>query len=60
MFITTLNKTLLSWFTAILAAEYILHLVPMGTHDWNNFITPDQTRQLLEKCKHFLIMIKLN
>ena len=27
---------------AICAAEYLLHLIPKGTHDWNKFITPDE------------------
>ena len=42
MFIATLNKTLKSYMFAIVGAEYILKWVPIGTHDWNKFIKPDE------------------
>lgn len=38
---TTLNRTALSLFTAILGAEYVLRLVPPGTHEWAKFIPPE-------------------
>ena len=40
MFVATLNKTLKSYFFAIIGAEYILKWLPIGTHDWNKFIDP--------------------
>ncbi len=42
MFIATLNKTLKSYIFAIIGAEYILRWLPIGTHDWNKFIEPNQ------------------
>ena len=42
MFIATLNKTLKSYLFAIVGAEYILRWLPIGTHDWNKFIKPDE------------------
>ena len=42
MFIATLNKTLKSYIFAIVGAEYILKWLPVGTHDWNKFIKPDE------------------
>ena len=42
MFIATLNKTLKSYIFAIIGAEYILKWLPIGTHDWNKFIKPDE------------------
>ena len=48
MFIATLNKTLKSYFFAILGAEYILRWLPIGTHDWNMFVKPSE---LVEICK---------
>ena len=42
MFIATLNKTLKSYMFAIVGAEYILRWLPIGTHDWNKFIKPDE------------------
>lgn len=48
VFITTLNKTLKSYFLGILAAEYVLKFAPKGTHSWDKFISPqDLSRMLL-------------
>jgi len=40
LFISTLNRTARSYLTAKLGAEYLLRLLPAGTHDWKQFITP--------------------
>ena len=48
MFIATLNKTLKSYVLAILGAEYVLRWLPIGTHDWNMFIKPED---LVSICK---------
>lgn len=40
LFVSTLNRTRRSWLTAILGAEYVLRMLPTGTHDWNRFLTP--------------------
>ena len=42
MFIATINKTIKSYLTAIIGAEYILRWLPIGTHDWEKFIKPEQ------------------
>jgi 2-polyprenyl-6-hydroxyphenyl methylase/3-demethylubiquinone-9 3-methyltransferase len=41
MFIATLNQTLKSYIFAIVGAEYILKWLPIGTHDWDKFIKPE-------------------
>jgi 2-polyprenyl-6-hydroxyphenyl methylase/3-demethylubiquinone-9 3-methyltransferase len=41
MFIATLNKTLKSYVFAIIGAEYVLKWLPIGTHDWEKFIKPN-------------------
>ena len=41
MFIATLNKTFKSYVFAIIGAEYVLRWLPIGTHDWEKFIKPD-------------------
>ncbi len=41
MFVATLNKTLKSYMFAILGAEYILRWLPIGTHEWEKFVKPD-------------------
>ncbi len=43
-FFSTLNKNLKSYLLGIIAAEYVLNLVPRGTHEYNKFITPAQLR----------------
>ena len=40
LFVSTLNRTLRSLATAKLGAEYLLRLLPVGTHDWQRFVTP--------------------
>jgi len=50
MFVATLNRTLKSLALAKIAAEYLLHWLPPGTHDWNRFVTPDALRRMLEEC----------
>ena len=40
LFVSTLNRTRRAWLTAILGAEYVLRLLPAGTHDWHRFVTP--------------------
>ncbi|XP_067874813.1 ubiquinone biosynthesis O-methyltransferase, mitochondrial [Heterodontus francisci] len=47
LFITTINKTFLSYVLAILAAEKILRIVPNGTHEWERFISPEELERLL-------------
>ncbi|XP_073702574.1 ubiquinone biosynthesis O-methyltransferase, mitochondrial [Garra rufa] len=48
LFITTLNKTNLSYIFGILAAEELLRIVPSGTHDWEKFVSPEDLERLLE------------
>jgi 2-polyprenyl-6-hydroxyphenyl methylase/3-demethylubiquinone-9 3-methyltransferase len=47
MFTATLNKTLTSFIKAIIGAEYILRWLPIGTHDWNKFIKPNELEKKL-------------
>ena len=49
MFVATINKTLKSYLFAIVGAEYILRWLPIGTHDWENFVEPSKLILLGEK-----------
>ena len=49
MFVATLNKTLKSYLFAIVGAEYILRWLPIGTHEWEKFVKPDDLIQILKK-----------
>ncbi len=44
MILATLNRTAASLALAKIGAEYILRWVPAGTHDWNQFLKPDEIR----------------
>lgn len=45
VFIATPNRTLKSYALAIVAAEYVLRWLPIGTHDWNKFLRPSEVEQ---------------
>ena len=47
MLIATLNRTLKSHALAIVGAEYILRWLPIGTHTWDKFVTPDELERAL-------------
>ena len=49
MFIATINKTLKSYMFAIVGAEYILRWLPIGTHEWEKFVKPDDLEKILVK-----------
>ena len=49
MFVATINKTLKSYFFAIIGAEYILRWLPIGTHEWEKFVKPDELVKILKK-----------
>lgn len=42
VFLSTLNRTARSFLFAKLGAEYVLRLLPRGTHDWRSFVTPEE------------------
>ena len=49
MFVATLNKTLKSYLFAIIGAEYILRWLPIGTHEWEKFVKPEELINFLNK-----------
>jgi 2-polyprenyl-6-hydroxyphenyl methylase/3-demethylubiquinone-9 3-methyltransferase len=44
MVLSTLNRTLKSYALAIVGAELILRWLPIGTHQWDRFVTPAELR----------------
>ena len=50
MFVATLNKTLKSYLFAIIGAEYVLRWLPIGTHEWEKFIKPEELINMTKKC----------
>jgi len=49
MFIATINKTLKSYVFAIVGAEYVLRWLPIGTHEWEKFVKPEELKNILNK-----------
>ena len=58
MFTATLNRTITSYIKAIVGAEYILRWLPIGTHDWNKFIRPEELEKKLSIQNFKTIEIK--
>ena len=51
LFITTISQTPIALFSAIFMAEYVLNLVPRGTHQYNKLITPQALSLILQDRK---------
>ena len=63
MFVATINQNLKSYIFAILGAEYILRWLPIGTHDWNKFLTPVELKKIVSKKKFLfdgIVGVKFN
>ena len=58
MFTATLNRSLTSYVKAIVGAEYILRWLPIGTHDWNKFIKPEELEKILSQESFSTLDIK--
>jgi 2-polyprenyl-6-hydroxyphenyl methylase/3-demethylubiquinone-9 3-methyltransferase len=50
MIAATLNRTLKSFALAIVGAEYILRWLPVGTHRWDRFVTPNELEIAMEQA----------
>uniref|UniRef100_A0A7N2M9K2 Uncharacterized protein n=1 Tax=Quercus lobata TaxID=97700 RepID=A0A7N2M9K2_QUELO len=48
--ISTINRSMRSYATAIVAAEYLLHWLPKGTHEWSSFLTPEELVLILQRA----------
>ncbi|KAF8928963.1 ubiquinone biosynthesis O-methyltransferase [Dissophora ornata] len=54
LMLSTISRTPLSYFLTIFCAEHVMRMVPVGTHHWSKFITPDELRAGVEdlaKCQ---------
>ena len=58
MFVATINKTLKSYVFAIVGAEYVLRWLPIGTHEWEKFVKPEDLKNILKN--HSLVLNKLD
>ena len=58
MFTATLNRSFTSYVKAIIGAEYLLRWLPIGTHDWNKFIKPEELEKTLNQEKFSTLDVK--
>ena len=58
MFVATINKTMKSYIFAIVGAEYILRWLPIGTHEWEKFVKPEDLKKIL--IRYNLALDKFN
>ncbi len=58
MFTATLNRSFMSYIKAIIGAEYVLRWLPIGTHDWNKFIKPEELEDNLRRNNFKTIDLK--
>lgn len=58
LFFSTLNRNPKSYLFAILGAEYILQLLPRGTHDYQKFIKPSELDAWLRDCGCEIVSLK--
>lgn len=48
--ISTINRSMRAYATAIVAAEYLLLWLPKGTHQWSSFLTPEELVLILQRA----------
>jgi len=48
--VSTINRSMRAYTTAIVAAEYILRWLPRGTHEWSKLVTPEELSLMLQKA----------
>ena len=58
LFFSTLNRNFISYMIAIIGAEYLLNILPKGTHDFSTFIKPSEFSKLLRNNGLNVIDIK--
>ncbi|GAA4404931.1 ubiquinone biosynthesis O-methyltransferase [Advenella faeciporci] len=58
VFFSTLNRNMKSFMYAIIGAEYIMNLLPKGTHNYGNFIKPSELVSCARRAKLDLIGMK--
>jgi 2-polyprenyl-6-hydroxyphenyl methylase/3-demethylubiquinone-9 3-methyltransferase len=58
VFFSTLNRNPKSYLFAVLGAEYVLNLLPKGTHDYTRFITPAELARMIRAAGLEVVELK--
>jgi 2-polyprenyl-6-hydroxyphenyl methylase/3-demethylubiquinone-9 3-methyltransferase len=48
LLLSTINRTMKAYLLAIIGAEYVLRWLPVGTHQWDRFVTPNELARYLQ------------
>jgi len=51
LFVSTMNRTLKSHLITIVGAEYVMGYVPKGTHNWDQYLTPEEVGGIMNACQ---------
>jgi 2-polyprenyl-6-hydroxyphenyl methylase/3-demethylubiquinone-9 3-methyltransferase len=51
VFFSTINRNAKAYLFAVLGAEYLLRMLPKGTHDYGKFITPAELSQFIRAAE---------
>lgn len=53
LFLSTINRDLISWFTTIFMGETVLKIVPLGTHTYSKYIREDEIQEFVKSIREF-------
>lgn len=56
LFVSTLDRSLLSYAVGVVAAERVARVLPRGMHDWRRFIQPEELCAAMEDAPHMRVM----
>lgn len=56
LFLSTINRDFVSWFTTIFMGEHILKIVPLGTHTYSKYIKEDEIRDCISTFNDFEVI----
>lgn len=56
LFLSTINRDFISWFTTIFMGEHILKIVPLGTHTYSKYIKEEEITEFARTLKDFEII----
>ncbi|ULX53384.1 bifunctional 3-demethylubiquinol 3-O-methyltransferase/2-polyprenyl-6-hydroxyphenol methylase [Cupriavidus taiwanensis] len=58
VFFSTINRNLKAYLLAVVGAEYVLNMLPRGTHDYEKFITPSELARFARQASLDLVELR--